>query len=53
MALIRPSNVASSILVVHFIRTFLELMGVASVAGIVIALLRLLREVEEGVENVD
>ena len=53
MALMRPSNIASSILIVHFIRDFLELVGVASVAGVVVALLQLLREVEEGVENVD
>ena len=53
MALMRPSNIASSISIVYFIRDFLELVGVASVAGVVIALLRLLREVEEGVENVN
>ena len=53
MALIRPSNIASSILIVYFIRDFLELVGVASVAGVVVALLWLLWEVEEGVENVD
>ena len=53
MALIRPSNITSSILIIYFICDFLELVGVASVAGVVIALLQLLREVEEGVENVN
>jgi len=53
MALIRPSNIASSILIVYFIRNFLKLVGVVSVAGVIIALLRLLREVEEGIENVN
>jgi len=53
MASIRPSNIASSILIVYFIRDFLKLVGVASVAGVVVALLQLLREVEEGVENVN
>jgi hypothetical protein len=46
-------NVASSISIVHFIRDFLELVGVTSVAGVVVALLRLLREAEEGVEKVE
>jgi len=49
MALMRPSNIASSILIVYFIRDFLKLIGVASVAGVVVALLWLLREVEEGI----
>jgi len=53
MALMRPSNIASSILIIYFIRDFLELVGVASVAGVIVALLWLLREVEEGIENVN
>ena len=53
MVLIRPSNIASFISIVYFIRDFFKLVGVASVAGVVIALLWLLREVEEGVENIN
>ena len=49
----RPSNITSSISIVYFIRDFLELIGVTSIAGVVIALLQLLREVEEGVKNVN
>ena len=53
MASTRPSNIASSISIVYFIRDLLKLVGVASVAGVVVALLWLLREVEEGIGNVN
>ena len=53
MALIRPSNIASSISVVHLIRGFFVFAGVAGIAGVAIALLRPLRKLGEGVEGVN
>jgi len=52
-ALTRPSNIASSISVVHLIRGFFAFAGVAGVAGVAVALLRPLRKLGEGVEGVD
>src|SRR6266704_1098408 len=49
-ASMRPFNIASSISPVHLIRVFLCPAGVA---GVAVALLRLLQEVNEGVESVD
>ena len=46
----RPSNIASSISPVHLIRAFLCPTGVA---GIVVALLQLLREAGKDVGNVN
>ena len=46
----RPSNIASSISPDHLRRAFLRTAGVA---GVAVTLLRLLREVDEGVESVD
>ena len=49
-ASMRPFNIASSISPVHIIHVFLCHAGVA---GVAVALLRLLREVSEGVKSVD
>lgn len=49
----RPLNIASSILLVYLIQAFLCPVGLMGIAGVAVTLLRLIREVGKGVENID
>ena len=53
MALMRPSSIDSSILLVYLKRAFLCPVGVVGIAGVAVTLLRLVWEVAAGVEKVD
>ena len=57
MALMRPSNIAFSILLIHVKYAALlcpiGVVGITGVAGVAVTLLRLIRKVSEGVKNIN